>query len=69
MKYGARNNIEAEVTSVKKGTVMCQVSLKVPANATMCSVMTLDSLDDLEIKPGDKVQVVIKAINVLLARE
>lgn len=69
MKYGARNQIQAEVTDVKRGTVMCQVSLKVPADAHMCSVMTLDSLDELGIKPGDKVQVVVKAVNVLLARE
>ncbi|MHC4063313.1 MAG: TOBE domain-containing protein [Planctomycetota bacterium] len=69
MKYGARNQLEAEVVEVKRGVVMCQVKVKVPANSTMCSVMTLESLDDLGIKEGDKVKVIAKAVNVLLASE
>ncbi|MFH1747388.1 MAG: TOBE domain-containing protein [Planctomycetota bacterium] len=69
MKYGARNNLEAEVVEVKRGTVMCQVKVRVPADANMCSVMTLDSLDELGLKPGDKVKVLVKAVNVLLASE
>jgi molybdopterin-binding protein len=69
MKYGARNQLQGEVTEIKRGTVMCQVKVKVPAEATMCSVMTLESLDDLGIREGSKVKVVAKAVNVLLTRE
>jgi len=69
MKIGARNRIEGEVTEIKRGTVMCQVKVKVPASAQMESVMTLDSLADLGIKEGDKVRVVVKAVNVLLLKE
>jgi molybdopterin-binding protein len=67
MKHGARNQLEAEVVEIKKGTLMCQVKVKVPAESTMCSVMTLDSLKDLGLKKGDKVKVLAKAVNVLLA--
>jgi len=35
----------------------------------MESVMTLDSLDELGIKVGDKVRVVVKAVNVMLIKE
>jgi molybdate transport system regulatory protein len=69
MKIGARNRIEGEVTEVKRGSVMGQVKLKIPAGANMESVMTLDSLDELGIKKGDKVRVVVKAISVLLIKE
>ena len=69
MKYGARNQLQGEIVEIKRGTVMCQVKLTVGANAQMCSVMTLDSLNDLGVKEGDKVQVVVKAVNVLLAKE
>ena len=69
MKYGARNCIEAEVTAIKKGDVMCQVSLHVPAECAMSSVLTVDSLEDLDLKEGDKVKVVVKAIHVLLVKE
>jgi molybdopterin-binding protein len=69
MKYGARNQLVGKVTDVKKGTVMCQVKLQIPAGGAMSSVMTLDSLEDLGIKPGDSVRVVVKAVNVLLVKE
>ena len=68
MKYGARNQLVGEVIEIKKGAVMCQVKLKVAAPATMCSVMTLDSLDDLNLKKGDQVNVIAKAVNVLLTK-
>lgn len=69
MKYGARNQLEGEVIEIKRGTVMCQVKVRVPAESTMCSVMTLESLDDLGLREGSKVKVVAKAVNVLLTRE
>jgi molybdopterin-binding protein len=69
MKIGARNRLEGEVTEVKRGAVMSQVKVKVAGNATMESVMTLDSLDDMGIKVGDKVRVVVKAVNVILVKE
>lgn len=69
MKYGARNQISAEVRQIKTGDVMCQVRLKVKADAIMNSVMTMESLNDLGIKEGDNVKLVVKAINVLVVRE
>ena len=69
MKYGARNQLQGQVVEIKQGGVMCQVKVRIPAESTMCSVMTLESLDDLGIKQGDQVKVMAKAVNVLLAAE
>ena len=69
MKYGARNQFMGEVTNIKEGTVMCEVKLKVVSCDTMESVMTMESLKDMGIKKGDKVRIVVKAINVLLVKE
>ena len=69
MKHGARNQLSGKVTEIKRGTVMCQVKLEVAPGVPMASVMTLDSLDDLGIKVGDTVQVLVKAVNVLLGKE
>jgi molybdopterin-binding protein len=33
------------------------------------SVMTIESLEGMDLKEGDRVQVVIKAVNVLLVKE
>ena len=68
MKVGARNKIVGEVTEIKKGSLMCEVKVKVPASQ-MASVMTIESLDDLGIKIGDKVQVIAKAVNVLIIKD
>ena len=69
MKYGARNQITAKVTDIKKGDIMCQVGLEIPADSIMNSVFTMESLEDLGIKEGDMVKVVVKAIHVLLVKE
>jgi molybdopterin-binding protein len=34
----------------------------------MGSVMTLESLQELDLKVGDEVEVIVKAVNVLLAK-
>lgn len=69
MKYGARNQLIGTVQAIKRGDVMCQVRLAVAADSIMNSVMTVESLEDLCLKEGDKVKVVVKAINVLLVKE
>jgi molybdopterin-binding protein len=70
MKVGARNKLVAYVTDIKRGGVMGQV--KVTLGNTdglgMSSVMTLDSIEEMDLKVGDEVEVVVKAINVLLLK-
>ena len=55
MKYGARNNVTATVGSVTKGDVMSLVKFDVQKPAEMASVLTTESLEDLDLKPGDEV--------------
>lgn len=69
MKYGARNQLVGKVTAIKKGAVMCQVTVKVKGPLEITSVMTMDSLKELGIKKGAKVRAIAKAVNVLLAKE
>jgi molybdate transport system regulatory protein len=69
MKYGARNNSTGKVVEIKKGSLMSQVRVRVDGPVDVSSVMTLDSLKDLGIKKGDRVRVVIKAVNVLIVRD
>ena len=69
MKYGARNKIMAKVTSVTSDKVMSLVKFDVSAPAQMASVLTTESVQDLNLKVGDTVQLVIKAIHVLPVKE
>jgi molybdate transport system regulatory protein len=68
MKVGARNRIVGKVTEIKKGSLMSIVKVTIPEASRMASVMTIESLKELGIKKGDTVEVVVKAVNVLLIR-
>jgi molybdopterin-binding protein len=68
MKCGARNQLTGTVKAIKKGGIMCQVTVDLDPNGHMASVFTLDSLQELGLKEGDSVQVIVKAVNVLLAK-
>lgn len=65
MKYGARNAISAKVRTVTKGDVMSLVKFDVVGPASMASVLTTESLDEMDLKPGDELMLVVKAIHVL----
>jgi molybdopterin-binding protein len=65
MKYGARNKVQAKVTSVKKGDVMSLVKFEAIVPTEMASVLTTESVEDLDLKVGDEVDLIIKAIHVL----
>jgi molybdate transport system regulatory protein len=65
MKYGARNKLIAKVNTVKSGEIMSLVKFDITVPSEMASVLTTESLQDLELKPGDEVELIIKAIHVL----
>lgn len=69
MQIGARNKIDGEIVQIKRGTVMCQVIVRIAGGAHMESVMTLDSADEMKLQAGDKVRVAVKAVNVLLLKD
>ncbi len=69
MKYGARNQLEGKMVEIVKGDVMSKTKVEIPAGSIMCSVMTSESLEELNIKKGDTVKVIVKAVNVLLVSE
>lgn len=69
MKYGTRNQIIAKVSSVKSGDIMSLIKFDITEPCVMSSVITNESAEHLELKPGDEVQLIIKAINVIPVKE
>jgi molybdopterin-binding protein len=65
MNFGARNKITATVSSIKSDSVMSLVKFEVNSPCRMASVLTTESLEELNLKPGDQVELIIKAVNVL----
>ncbi len=69
MKTGARNSIRAKVTSIKSDEIMSLVKFEVTAPHEMASVLTTESVKDMNLKVGDPITLVVKAIHVLPVKE
>jgi len=67
MPISARNQLPGEVTEVNMGSVMAHVVVKVGDNHIE-SVITRRSAEDLALKKGDRVTVIIKSTEVMLQK-
>jgi len=69
MKTSARNLLEGTVREVKTGQVAAVIKIELNKPATITSMITEESVRDLDIKPGDQVKVMIKATSVMIVKE
>jgi molybdopterin-binding protein len=69
MKTGARNSITGSVTSIKSDEIMSLVKFEVSVPHQMASVLTTESVNDMALKVGDTVTLVVKAIHVLPVKD
>ena len=67
MKPSARNQLRGTVTTVEKGIITAKVVVKVGENEIV-SVITKDAVEDLDIKMGDEVVVLMKATEVMIMK-
>jgi molybdopterin-binding protein len=68
MRLSARNQIKGTVVEVKKGATTSHVRVDIDGTV-MTSSITNEAVDDLGIKVGGKVIVVVKASDVMIAVE
>ncbi len=68
MKISGRNQLKAVVKEVVKGEVMAKVVLDYKGERIV-SVVTVDSIEELNIKSGDDIIALIKSTSVMLAKE
>ena len=67
MRLSARNQIKGTVADVRKGATTAHVRVDIGNGVVMTSSITNEAIDDLGIKPGGKVTVVVKASDVMIA--
>ncbi|HEX9361251.1 MAG TPA: TOBE domain-containing protein [Bradyrhizobium sp.] len=67
MRISARNQIKGTVIDVKKGATTSHVRVDIGNGQTVTSSITNESVDELGIKAKDKVTVVVKASDVMIA--
>jgi molybdopterin-binding protein len=67
MRICARNQIKGTVVEVKKGATTSHIRVDIGNGQIMTSSITNEAVDDLNIKARDKVTVVVKASDVMIA--
>ena len=69
LKISARNRLKGIVKNVEKGGIVAKVKMEITAPATITALISSEAVEDLNIKAGDKVEAVIKATEVMVAKE
>jgi molybdopterin-binding protein len=67
MRLSARNQLKGTVTAVTKGATTAHVKVDIGNNQIVTSSITNEAVDELGIKTGGSVIVVIKASDVMIA--
>jgi molybdate transport system regulatory protein len=68
LKISARNQLKGKVLSVETDGVTAKVKVEIKAPAIITSVITKEAVEDLGVKVGDEVQVVVKSTEVMIAK-
>ncbi len=67
MRISARNQIKGTILEVKKGATTSHVRVDIGGGQVVTSSITNEAVDDLALKTGGKVVVVVKASDVMIA--
>jgi molybdopterin-binding protein len=68
MPISARNQLEGKIVEVMLGEIMAHVIVKV-GKSQVESVITRRSAEEMSLKKGDKVKVIIKSTEVMLEKD
>jgi len=69
LKISARNRMKGTVKSVEKGDIIAKVKIEVKAPTLITALISREAVEDLNIKTGDNVEAVIKATEIMIAKE
>ena len=69
LKISARNRLKGTVQEVDKGVVTAKVKIKIDKPVVVTAIISKEAVEELDIKAGDNVEAVIKATEVMVAKE
>jgi molybdopterin-binding protein len=69
MKLSARNVLKGRILQVTKGQTTAHVKIEVAPGVVMTASITNEAVDELELKAGYAAYAVIKASDVMVARD
>ena len=68
MKLSTRNQLAGTVREVVQDQVIAKVKVDIGGGNVISSTITVDAVNDLQLKVGDKVTVLIKASSVMIGK-
>ena len=69
MRLSARNQLKSRFEAVTLGEVMATVRVALPDGQQITAAITKDATEELGFAIGDEVTVIIKATEVMLAKD
>ena len=69
MKLSTRNVLKGKVVEIKDGMVMAKVNVDVGGGNVLTSLISMEAVQDLGVKVGEEIMVLIKATSVMLGKE
>ena len=69
MKLSARNVLKGKIVNVQKGATTAHVRIELPGGAIVTSSITNEAVDELRLAVGEQAYAVIKASDVMVARD
>lgn len=69
MKLSARNNLKGKVVAVEEGLITAKVKIDLGNGNTITSIISKDSIADLELKVGDTAYAIIKSTEIIIAKD
>ena len=69
MKISARNIVAGKVALVEKGAVAAVVKVEVKQPFTFTAMITKEAAEDLKLKKGDDVSVMVKSTEVIIMKD
>ena len=69
MRLSARNVLKGKVVNVTTGQTTAHVKIEIAAGAIVTASITNEAVDELKLKVGDSAYAVIKASDVMVARD
>ncbi len=69
MRLSARNILKGKVVQVTKGQTTAHVKIEIAAGTVVTASITNEAVDELKLKAGDEAYAVIKASDVMVARD
>ncbi|UCE29933.1 MAG: TOBE domain-containing protein [Candidatus Bathyarchaeota archaeon] len=69
LKLSARNRLKGVVKEVEKGVVSAKIRIRINTPAVVTALISQEAVEELDIKTGNNVEAVIKATEVMVAKE